>query len=135
MASSPAVASPSTASAGLLVNPASFCQCGCCRDCSAAVFLEELDQAHRGQLQFFFGEYATLVEERPGLRRLARAATRVRMGRVCQAPVRRSRGSAYLSRYTHRVAISNQRLLALDERGVTFRWKDSGPRARRATRP
>ena len=31
---------------------------------------------------------------------------------------------AYLSRYTHRVAISNSRLLSLDERGVTFRWKD-----------
>ena len=31
---------------------------------------------------------------------------------------------AYLSRYTHRVAISNSRLLALDERGVSFRWKD-----------
>ena len=31
---------------------------------------------------------------------------------------------AYLSRYTHRVAISNWRLIALDERGVTFRWKD-----------
>lgn len=31
---------------------------------------------------------------------------------------------AYLSRYTHRVAISNSRLVALDERGVTFRWKD-----------
>ena len=31
---------------------------------------------------------------------------------------------AYLSRYTHRVAISNSRLLAFDERGVTFRWKD-----------
>ena len=31
---------------------------------------------------------------------------------------------AYLSRYTHRVAISNRRLLAFDERGVTFRWKD-----------
>jgi len=30
----------------------------------------------------------------------------------------------YLGRYTHRVAISNQRLVALDERGVTFRWKD-----------
>lgn len=30
----------------------------------------------------------------------------------------------YLSRYTHRVAISNRRLIALDERGVTFRWKD-----------
>jgi len=31
---------------------------------------------------------------------------------------------AYLSRYTHRVAISNQRLVAMDEHGVTFRWKD-----------
>ena len=31
---------------------------------------------------------------------------------------------AYLARYTHRVAISNSRLLALDERGVTFRYKD-----------
>ena len=30
----------------------------------------------------------------------------------------------YLSRYTHRVAIANSRLIALDERGVTFRWKD-----------
>ena len=31
---------------------------------------------------------------------------------------------AYLSRYTHRVAISNTRLIAHDERGVTFRYKD-----------
>ena len=31
---------------------------------------------------------------------------------------------AYLSRYTHRVAIANSRLLALDDNGVTFRWKD-----------
>ena len=31
---------------------------------------------------------------------------------------------AYLSRYTHRVAISNSRLIALDDSGVTFRWKD-----------
>jgi hypothetical protein len=31
---------------------------------------------------------------------------------------------AYLSRYMHRVAISNSRLIALDERGVTSRWKD-----------
>ena len=31
---------------------------------------------------------------------------------------------AYLSRYTHRVAISNRRLIALDEAGVTFRYKD-----------
>jgi hypothetical protein len=31
---------------------------------------------------------------------------------------------AYLSRYTHRVAIANSRLIALDDAGVTFRWKD-----------
>jgi Putative transposase/Transposase zinc-binding domain len=31
---------------------------------------------------------------------------------------------AYLARYTHRVAISNSRLIALDEKGVTFKWKD-----------
>ena len=31
---------------------------------------------------------------------------------------------AYLSRYTHRVAISNRRLIACDENGVTFQWKD-----------
>ena len=31
---------------------------------------------------------------------------------------------AYLSRYTHRVAIANSRLLAFDESGVTFRYKD-----------
>ena len=31
---------------------------------------------------------------------------------------------AYLSRYTHRVAISNRRLIAADHTGVTFRWKN-----------
>ena len=30
----------------------------------------------------------------------------------------------YLSRYTHRIAISNSRLLRFDEQGVTFKWKD-----------
>jgi Putative transposase len=33
-------------------------------------------------------------------------------------------GLGYLSRYTHRVAISNRRLIALDENGVTFNYKD-----------
>jgi hypothetical protein len=31
---------------------------------------------------------------------------------------------AYLSRYTHRVAISNRRLISADADTVTFRWKD-----------
>jgi hypothetical protein len=30
----------------------------------------------------------------------------------------------YLARYTHRVAISNHRLVGLDDRSVSFRWKD-----------
>ena len=41
---------------------------------------------------------------------------------LCQTPLR---GIARLSvRYTHRLEISNRRLLAFDERGVTFRRKD-----------
>ncbi len=31
---------------------------------------------------------------------------------------------AYLSRYTHRVAIANSRLICADEHGITFNWKD-----------
>ena len=31
---------------------------------------------------------------------------------------------AYLSRYTHRVAIGNGRLIAFNDAGVTFKWKD-----------
>ena len=31
---------------------------------------------------------------------------------------------AYLARYTHRVAIANSRIIAMDRQGVTFRWKD-----------
>jgi hypothetical protein len=40
-----------------------------------------------------------------------------------------------LGRYTHRVAISNHRLLAVDGESVTFRWKDyaHGNRQRKMT--
>jgi hypothetical protein len=31
---------------------------------------------------------------------------------------------AYLARYTHRVAIANSRLIALEDGAVTFKWKD-----------
>jgi hypothetical protein len=30
----------------------------------------------------------------------------------------------YLARYTHRVAISNSRLVALNDKRVSFKWKD-----------
>ena len=39
---------------------------------------------------------------------------------------------AYLSRYTHRVAISNSRLVACDDATVTFRWKDYRARGKGA---
>ena len=31
---------------------------------------------------------------------------------------------AYVSRYTHRIAIANSRLVAFDGQRVTFKWKD-----------
>jgi hypothetical protein len=43
----------------------------------------------------------------------------------------------YLGAYTHRVAISNHRLLALESDNVTFRWRDSahGNKKKRMTSP
>jgi hypothetical protein len=87
-------------------------------------FLEELEQAyHAGRLQCF-GEFAPLADSAAFAEWLAPL-------KACEWVVYAKRPFAgpeavlaYLSRYTHRVAISNQRLLALDERGVTFRWKD-----------
>ena len=87
-------------------------------------FLEELTAAHgRGQLHFF-GEHAELADP-------ATFADWLAPLRQCEWVVYAKRPFAgpaavlaYLSRYTHRVAISNRRLLAFDERGVTFRWKD-----------
>ena len=87
-------------------------------------FLEELAKAHRtGQLKFF-SEYAPLAGATAFADWLAPM-------RKCEWVVYAKRPFAgpaavlaYLSRYTHRVAISNQRLVTLNERGVTFRWKD-----------
>jgi hypothetical protein len=87
-------------------------------------FLEELDRAHRtGELQFF-GEHASLTDARAFADWLAPL-------RDCEWVVYAKRPFAgpaavlaYLSRYTHRVAISNQRLIAFDQHGVSFRWKD-----------
>ena len=87
-------------------------------------FLEELEEAHRaGRLQFF-GEHAALANIATFVQWLAPL-------RACEWVVYAKRPFAgpaavlaYLSRYTHRVAISNSRLLAFDERGVNFRYKD-----------
>jgi hypothetical protein len=87
-------------------------------------FLEELDKAHRAGLLQFFGEYATLADAAAfadWLTPLWKCEWVVYAKRPFAGP---QAVLAYLSRYTHRVAISNARLLALDEHGVTFRWKD-----------
>ena len=47
------------------------------------------------------------------------------MGRLHQEPLRRARAGVALStRYTHRIAISNRRLVSTDDNSVAFRWKD-----------
>ena len=87
-------------------------------------FVEELSKAHAaGQLQFF-GEYAHLADASAfadWLAPLKKCEWVVYAKRPFAGP---GAVLAYLSRYTHRVAIANSRLIALDERGVTFRWKD-----------
>jgi hypothetical protein len=87
-------------------------------------FLEALSQAQAaGQLQFF-GEYVNLTDASAfadWLAPLKKCEWVVYAKRPFAGP---EAVLAYLSRYTHRVAIANSRLIALDERGVTFRWKD-----------
>lgn len=87
-------------------------------------FLEALDKAHRsGQLQFF-GEYVPLADATAfadWLAPLREVEWVVYAKRPFAGP---AAVLAYLSRYTHRVAISNSRLIALDEHDVSFRWKD-----------
>ena len=88
------------------------------------LMLAKLLAAHQaGQLQFF-NQYAHLAERKAFARYLAPLR-----GRKWYVYSKRPFGGpeavlAYLSRYTHRVAISNRRLIALDENGVTFKYKD-----------
>ena len=88
------------------------------------LMLAKLLAAHKtGQLQFF-NQYAHLAEPKAFARYLAPLRRRkwyVYSKRPFGGP---EAVLAYLSRYTHRVAISNRRLIALDENGVTFNYKD-----------
>jgi hypothetical protein len=87
-------------------------------------FLEELLRVQQaGKLQFF-GELAELADAqafKAWLAPLRKCDWVVYAKRPFAGP---QAVLAYLSRYTHRVAISNSRLIAMDERGVTFKWKD-----------
>src|SRR4249920_1411493 len=87
-------------------------------------FLEELAKAHHSGQLHFFGEYTALAEASAFANWLAALREQewvVYAKRPFAGP---AAVLAYLSRYTHRVAISNRRLVAFDERAVSFRWKD-----------
>ncbi len=88
------------------------------------LMLEKLKAAHEaGRLQFF-GQHQQLA----ATRNFARYLSPLRQIDWVVYAKRPFAGPeavlAYLSRYTHRVAISNSRLIACDQRGVTFKWKD-----------
>lgn len=92
------------------------------------LFLEKLIAAHK-QLQFF-GNHAALTQPQTFATYLAplrRTEWVVYAKRPFGGP---QAVLAYLSRYTHRVAISNRRLIAFDSNGVTFKWKDYRAKAR-----
>jgi hypothetical protein len=88
------------------------------------LLLAKLFAAHKaGQLQFF-SQYAHLAEPKAFARYLAPLRRRkwyVYSKRPFGGP---EAVLTYLSRYTHRVAISNRRLIAFDENGVTFKYKN-----------
>jgi hypothetical protein len=88
------------------------------------LFLEGLTALHKAGRLAFLGDLAPLADQRAfeaTLAPLRRSAWVVFAKRPFAGP---QAVLAYLARYTHRVAISNSRLIALDEAGVTFNWKD-----------
>jgi len=88
------------------------------------LFLEKLTQAYQlNQLQFF-AEQQAIKEEKPFMdwvKSLSQIEWVVYAKRPFAGP---AAVLAYLSRYTHRIAIANSRLLSMDEQGITFKWKD-----------
>jgi hypothetical protein len=88
------------------------------------LILEQLTAAHQAGRLRFFGDHLRLADARA----FARYLTPLRKIEWIVYAKRPFAGPeavlAYLSRYTHRVAIANSRLIRFDDRGVTFGWKD-----------
>jgi hypothetical protein len=88
------------------------------------LFLGKLLAAHQAGRLAFFGDNAALAEPRAFAAFLA-PLRRTKWVVYARKPFGGPQAVlAYLSRYTHRVAISNRRLIAADKTGVTFTWKD-----------
>ena len=88
------------------------------------LLLEKLVAAYKaGQLKFF-GHHAAL-SERKAFTAYLRPLRKIKWVVYAKEPFGGPQAVlAYLSRYTHRVAISNRRLIAADESGVSFKYKD-----------
>jgi hypothetical protein len=87
-------------------------------------FLDGLTALHGQRRLAFFGDHARLADASRFARWLAPLRTKPWV--VYAKPPFAGPESvlAYLARYTHRVAIADSRLTALDDRGVTFNYKD-----------
>jgi Putative transposase/Transposase zinc-binding domain len=88
------------------------------------LFLEKLMASHAAGRLYFFGNHTPLADAQAFAAYLAplrKTEWVVYAKRPFGGP---EAVLAYLSRYTHRVAISNSRLIAVGDNGVTFRWKD-----------
>jgi hypothetical protein len=88
------------------------------------LLLKMLTMVHKAGRLAFFGNHAALADKRAfaaSLAPLRKAEWVVYAKRPFGGP---QAVLAYLSRYTHRVAISNRRLISADDAGVTFKWKD-----------
>jgi hypothetical protein len=88
------------------------------------LFLDQLRTAFELGDLGFFGDLANLAEPAAFICRL-RELRRVEWVVYAKPPFGGpAQVLAYLGRYTHRVAISNARLIAVTDRDVAFRWKD-----------
>jgi len=88
------------------------------------LFLERLNQAYQAGDLKFFGGHRLLVNAKAfddWVNPLRKSEWVVYAKRPFAGP---EAVLTYLSRYTHRVAIANSRLLKFNDQGVTFKWKD-----------
>jgi hypothetical protein len=88
------------------------------------LFLEQLSEAYQAGKLCFFGEHRFLADA-TAFADWLKPFKKIDWVVYAKPPFAGPEAVlSYLSRYTHRVAIANSRLLAFDEQGVTFKWKD-----------
>ena len=86
--------------------------------------LAMLMAAHDANQLTFFNTLAGLADKK-AFKRFIAPLRRIKWVVYCKAPFAGpEQVLRYLSRYTHRVAISNRRLVAADDGAIAFRWKD-----------